>query len=98
MYEVHHDQVSGLVWFRTAPDRGTDGHSVAGKLEKDEKDVGVLVTEAEHEPKCAQGGKKANSTWLVPEIEGQQDQSRHTPLCRAPILGSVLGTLLQERH
>lgn len=87
---------SGLV--QNSPRQGYRRDSVAGKLEKDEKDVGVLVTEAEHEPQCAQGGKKANSTWLVPEIEGQQDQSRHTPLCRAPILGSVLGTLLQERH
>lgn len=34
----------------------------------EEKALEVLVTVAEHEPRCAQVAKKANSTWPLPAM------------------------------
>ncbi|RMC16415.1 hypothetical protein DUI87_06744 [Hirundo rustica rustica] len=57
---------------------------------QEERDLGVLVTAAEHEPGCAQVAKKANGTWpgsgMGPTLGEEQAQA--PALAEADLLGS----------
>ncbi|TRZ11135.1 hypothetical protein HGM15179_015965 [Zosterops borbonicus] len=76
-----------------------EGNNFRLRAERLEKDLGVLVAAAEHEPRCAQVGRKDSGTWIGSGITCPAgpgwglSPGEVTP----PVLGSVLGLLMTKR-